>query len=66
MPRPEGDFGDLFERVKETAAEVLDRTVEVLARPAAKPIWSQMKQNAASRSGGDVAAARCWPKRSHS
>ena len=48
VPRPEGDFGDLFERVKETAAEVLDRTVEVLARPAAKPIWSQMKQNAAS------------------
>jgi hypothetical protein len=38
--------GDVFERVKETAAEVLDRTVEVLARPAAKPIWSQMKQNA--------------------
>ena len=48
VPRPEGDVGDLFERVKETAAEVLDRTVEVLARPAAKPIWSQMKQNAAS------------------
>ena len=48
VPRPEGDIGDLFERVKETAAEVLDRTVEVLARPAAKPIWSQMKQNAAS------------------
>jgi hypothetical protein len=47
VPRPEGDIGDLFERVKETAAEVLDRTVEVLARPAAKPIWSQMKQNAA-------------------
>jgi hypothetical protein len=48
VPRPEGDIGDLFERVKETAAEVLDRTVEVLSRPAAKPIWSQMKQNAAS------------------
>jgi hypothetical protein len=47
VPRPEGDV-DVFERVKETAAEVLDRTVEVLARPAAKPIWSQMKQNAAS------------------
>jgi len=51
VPRPEGDIGDLFERVKETAAEVLDRTVEVLARPAAKPIWSQMKQNAASAVG---------------
>lgn len=46
IPRPEGDIGDMFERVKETAAEVLDRTVEVLARPVAKPIWSQMKQNA--------------------
>ncbi len=46
VPRPEGDVGDVFERIKETAAEVLDRTVEVLARPAAKPIWSQMKQNA--------------------
>jgi hypothetical protein len=46
VPRPEGDIGDLFERVKETAAEVLDRTIEVLARPVAKPIWSQMKQNA--------------------
>jgi pimeloyl-ACP methyl ester carboxylesterase len=48
IPRPEGDVGDVFERVKETVAEVLDRTVEVLARPAAKPIWSQMKQNAAA------------------
>ena len=47
VPRPEGDAG-LFERVKETVAEVLDRTIEVLARPAAKPIWSEMKQNAAS------------------
>ncbi|MGH8176957.1 MAG: C1 family peptidase [Steroidobacter sp.] len=46
VSRPEGDTGDLFERIKETAAEVLDRTIEVLARPAAKPIWSQMKQNA--------------------
>ena len=53
VPRPEGDAGDMFERIKETAAEVLDRTIEVLARPAAKPIWSQMKQNAeASIDGG--------------
>jgi hypothetical protein len=57
VPRPEGDIGDLFERVKETAAEVLDRTVEVLARPAAKPIWSQMKQNAASAVGESCARA---------
>lgn len=48
IPRPEGDAGALFERVKETAAEVLDRTIEVMARPAAKPIWSQMKQNASA------------------
>lgn len=48
IPRPEGDIGAMFERVKETAAEVLDRTIEVMARPAAKPVWSQMKQNAAA------------------
>jgi pimeloyl-ACP methyl ester carboxylesterase len=48
VPRPESDAGDLFDRVKDTVAEVLDRTIEVLARPAAKPIWSQMKQNAAA------------------
>lgn len=53
VPRPEGDVGDLFERIKETAAEALDRTIEALAGPAAKPIWSQMKQNAqASIDGG--------------
>jgi hypothetical protein len=54
VPRPEGDAGDLFERVKETAAEVLDRTVEVLARPVAKPIWSQMKQNAQAAAENDM------------
>lgn len=54
VPRPEGDVGDLFERVKETAAEVLDRTVEVLARPVAKPIWSQMKQNAQAAAENDM------------
>jgi len=48
IPRPEGDAGELFDRVKDTVAEALDRTIEVLARPAAKPIWSQMKQNAAA------------------
>ncbi|HEU4601442.1 MAG TPA: C1 family peptidase [Steroidobacteraceae bacterium] len=55
IPRPEGDIGDLFDRVKETAAEVLDRTIEVLAGPAAKPIWSQMKQNALAASDADRA-----------
>jgi hypothetical protein len=54
VPRPGGDAGDLFERVKETAAEVLDRTVEVLARPVAKPIWSQMKQNAQAAAENDM------------
>jgi pimeloyl-ACP methyl ester carboxylesterase len=48
VPRPEGDAGEVFDRIKETVAEALDRTIEVLARPAAKPIWSQMKQNAAA------------------
>ncbi|HEX7114088.1 MAG TPA: C1 family peptidase [Steroidobacter sp.] len=57
IPRPEGDFGDIFERVKETAAEVLDRTIEVLARPVAKPIWSQMKQNAAA--AAEASRASC-------
>jgi hypothetical protein len=53
IPRREGDFGDVIDRVKETAAEVLDRTIEVLAGPATKPIWSQMKQNAQAASDAD-------------
>jgi hypothetical protein len=48
VPRPEGDIGDLFERVKETAAEVLDRTVEVLGAARGETDLEQMKQNAAS------------------
>jgi hypothetical protein len=53
IPRPGGDVGEFFDRVKETGAEVLDRTIEVLASPAAKPIWSQMKQNAQAASDAD-------------
>lgn len=46
VPKPEGGVTDFFERLQEAAAEVLDRTLEVVAGPAAKPIWSQIKQNA--------------------
>jgi pimeloyl-ACP methyl ester carboxylesterase len=55
VPRPESDIGEFFERIKETASEVLDRTIEVLARPVAKPIWSQMKQNASASIDDDRA-----------
>lgn len=46
LPRREGGIGDFLNRVAERAAEVLDRTIEVAARPVVKPIWGQMKQNA--------------------
>jgi Papain family cysteine protease len=45
IPRPDGGVRDRF---REVAANVLDRTIEVVAGPVAKPIWSQMKQNAAA------------------
>ncbi len=48
LPRREGGIGDVFGRVVEYAADVLDRTIEVAARPVVKPIWGQMKQNAAA------------------
>ena len=50
IPRPEGGISDVLDRVQEVATEVLDRTIEVLAEPVAKPIWSQMKQNAVAAS----------------
>ena len=50
IPRPEGGISDVLDRVQEVAAEVLDRTIEVLAEPIAKPIWSQIKQNAVAAS----------------
>jgi len=48
IPRPEGGIDDLFDRAKDAAIEAFDRTVEVVVNPAVKPIWSQMKQNAAA------------------
>ena len=45
VPRPEGGIWDRF---RDTAAEVLDRSIELVAGPVLKPIWSQMKQNAAA------------------
>jgi len=46
LPRPEAGFRDIFERAKESVSDALDRTIEVLAGPVAKPIWSEIKQNA--------------------
>jgi hypothetical protein len=45
VPRPDGGIWDRF---PEIGANVLDRTIEVVAGPVAKPIWTQMKQNAAA------------------
>jgi hypothetical protein len=44
VPRPDGGVWDRF---REIGANVLDRTLEVVAGPVVKPIWTQMKQNAA-------------------
>jgi hypothetical protein len=46
LPRREEGIRDVFGRVLERAADVLDRTIEVASRPVVKPIWGQMKQNA--------------------
>ena len=50
-----------IDRVKDAAIEAFDRTIEVIVGPAVKPIWSQMKQNAAASSqqghGGALIAA---------
>jgi hypothetical protein len=55
VPRPEGGVWDRF---KEAMADALDRSIEVIAGPVMKPIWSQMKQNATASAlpghGGDV------------
>jgi hypothetical protein len=51
LPRPEGRGLDLFDKALEAAADALDRTIEVLAGPAARPVWAEMKQNAASSTG---------------
>lgn len=47
VPRPEGGIWD---RLRDTATDVLDRSIELVAGPVLKPIWSQMKQNAAAAS----------------
>ena len=61
IPTPEGGVGDVIDHVKDAAIEALDRTIEVVVGPAVKPIWSQMKQNAAASSeqghGGALIAA---------
>lgn len=61
VPRPEGGIDDALDRVKDAAIEAFDRTIEVVVRPVVKPIWSQMKQNAAASSeqghGGALIAA---------
>jgi len=47
QPQPQGGiFGDVARWVAQQSSEVVDRTVEVVARPVVKPIWGQMKQNA--------------------
>jgi len=50
LPRPDQGLSDFLKRLAERAAEVLDRTIEVAARPAVKPIWTQMKENAGAAS----------------
>lgn len=57
VPRPEGGVWD---RLRDAATDALDRSIELLAGPVLKPIWSQMKQNAAAASlpghGGQLLA----------
>ena len=62
IPRPDGGVEDVLDRVKHAAVEALDRTIEVAVGPAVKPIWSQIKQNAAAsaeqrHAGALIAAA---------
>ncbi len=47
VPRPEGGAWDRF---RETMADALDRSIELVAGPVLKPVWTQMKQNAAAAS----------------
>ena len=47
VPRPEGG---VWERFREAMTDALDRSIELVAGPVLKPIWSQMKQNAAAAS----------------
>jgi hypothetical protein len=45
---PERAAAFAFPGFGDRARDVLDRTIEVAARPVAGPLWSQMKQNAAA------------------
>jgi pimeloyl-ACP methyl ester carboxylesterase len=46
-------FEDIFEKAREKASEILDRTLEVASENlGVKAIWSQMKQNAAASATG--------------
>ena len=56
VPRPDAGVGDLFDRVKETVVEALDRTIEVATRPVVKPIWGA---DETERRG----VHRGWPRR---
>lgn len=47
VPRPEGGVWDRF---REAMTDALDRSIELIAGPVLKPIWTQMKQNAAAAS----------------
>jgi hypothetical protein len=57
VPRPEGGVWDRF---REAMADALDRSIELVAGPVLKPVWTQMKQNAAAASqpghGGQLLA----------
>ena len=44
--QPQAGMRDSFKSLLERASEAKDRAIEVLAGRIAKPIWSQMKQNA--------------------
>jgi hypothetical protein len=57
VPKPDEGIGDVIDRVTDAAAEALDRTIEVVVGPAVKPIWSQMKQNAAAATEQDHGGA---------
>ncbi len=48
IPKPEGGIGDVIDHIRDATIEAFDRTIEVLVGPAVKPIWGQMKQNAAA------------------
>ena len=45
--RPQAGVRDWFTGLEKRVSEAMDRALEVAAGPIAKPIWSQMKQNAA-------------------